>query len=71
MLVFSLNNFALMNLFENRRFLWLGLILIAAIPRILGAFFLPNTFGDAYVYIRDIGNLSTKIKAGTFALTDL
>ena len=36
-----------------------------------GAFFLPNTFGDAYVYIRDIGNLSTKIKAGTFALTDL
>ena len=44
---------------------------IAAIPRILGAFFLPNTFGDAYVYIRDIGNLSTKIKAGSFALTDL
>src|SRR5947208_4258506 len=59
-----------MNLFENRPFLW-PLILIAAIPRILGAFFLPNTFGDAYVYIRDIGNLSTKIKAGSFALTDL
>jgi hypothetical protein len=47
------------------------LVLIASAPRILGAFFLPNTFGDAYVYIRDIGNLSTKIKAGTFALTDL
>lgn len=46
-------------------------MLIASAPRILGAFFLPNTFGDAYVYIRDIGNLSTKIKAGTFALTDL
>src|ERR1041385_6757580 len=60
-----------MNLFENRRVFWPALILIAAIPRILGAFFLPNTFGDAYVYIRDIGNLSTKIKAGTFALTDL
>ena len=60
-----------MNLFENRRILWPVLILVAAAPRILGAFLLPNTFGDAYVYIRDIGNLSTKIKAGTFALTDL
>ncbi len=49
----------------------LPLAVIAAIPRLLGAFFLPNTFGDAYVYIRDIGTLSTKIKAGTFALTDL
>jgi len=44
---------------------------IAATPRLLGAFFLPNTFGDAYVYIRDIGNLSIRIKAGTFAITDL
>src|SRR5574341_197567 len=48
-----------------------SLCLVAAIPRLLGAFFLPNTFGDAYVYIRDIGNLSTKIKSGTFAITDL
>ena len=48
-----------------------GLFVIAAIPRLLGAFFLPNTFGDAYVYIRDIGNLSTKIKTGAFAVTDL
>src|SRR4029078_11244006 len=56
----------------NRRFrVGLGLFAIAAIPRLLGAFFLPNTFGDAYVYIRDIGNLSTKIKTGTFAVTDL
>jgi hypothetical protein len=56
----------------NKRFRvgW-GLFLIAATPRLLGAFFLPNTFGDAYVYIRDIGNLSTKIKSGTFVLTDL
>ena len=51
--------------------LGLGLILIAVVPRMLGAFFLPNTFGDAYVYIRDIGNLSTKIKTGAFAITDL
>src|SRR2546423_12132622 len=47
------------------------LIAIAAISRLLGAFFLPNTFGDAYVYIRDIGTLSTKIRGGTFGLTDL
>lgn len=51
--------------------LWLVLVAIATIPRLLGAFFLPNTFGDAYVYIRDIGTLSTKIKGGTFGLTDL
>jgi hypothetical protein len=44
---------------------------VAAIPRILGAFFLPNAFGDAYVYIRDIGVMSTKLRAGTFAITDL
>lgn len=47
------------------------LVVIATVPRILGAFFLPNTFGDAYVYIRDIGALSTKLKSGTFAITDL
>jgi hypothetical protein len=50
---------------------WLPLFLVAAVPRILGAFFLPNAFGDAYVYIRDIGAMSTKIRAGTFATTDL
>jgi hypothetical protein len=49
----------------------LGLFLIAAVPRLLGAFFLPNTFGDAYVYIRDIGNLSIKIKTGVFAIADV
>jgi len=47
------------------------LALVAAIPRILGAFLLPNAFGDAYVYIRDIGVMSTKMSGGTFALTDL
>jgi hypothetical protein len=47
------------------------LFLVAAIPRILGAFFLPNAFGDAYVYIRDIGVMSAKMRAGTFAITDL
>ena len=50
---------------------WLAVVVAAAIPRVLGAFFLPNGFGDAYVYILDIGNLSTKISTGTFRLTDL
>jgi Dolichyl-phosphate-mannose-protein mannosyltransferase len=56
---------------QNRRILWPALIIAAATPRILGAFFLPNAFGDAYAYIRDIGTISTKISAGTFRLTDL
>lgn len=55
----------------SKRVLWLTLVLAAALPRFLSAFFLPNAFGDAYVYIRDIGVMSVKIKAGTFALTDL
>src|SRR6266576_2992510 len=53
------------------RYLWPVLTLVAAIPRILGAFFLPNAFGDAYVYIHDIGAWSEKLSAGTFRLTDL
>src|SRR3989441_555900 len=56
---------------KNALKLWLALVLIAAFPRILGAFFLPNAFGDAYVYIRDIGAMSVKLSAHTFALTDL
>ncbi len=55
----------------NPRKLWLAMISVSAIPRILGAFFLPNAFGDAYVYIRDIGAMSIKLSAHTFALTDL
>jgi hypothetical protein len=60
-----------MNTPGNPRTLWPALILIAGIPRIIGAFMLPNAFGDAYVYIRVIGDMSTKISRGTFALTDL
>lgn len=55
----------------RERLRWPVLFLVAGIPRVLGAFFLPNAFGDAYVYIRDIGTLSTKISNGTFQLTDL
>ncbi|HVS80442.1 MAG TPA: phospholipid carrier-dependent glycosyltransferase [Pyrinomonadaceae bacterium] len=55
----------------KQRALRLTLFLVAAIPRILGAFLLPNAFGDAYVYIRDIGAMSTKMRAGTFAITSV
>ena len=55
----------------NPRTLWATLVLVSGVPRIAGAFFLPNAFGDAYVYIRDIGTISTKLARGTFVLTDL
>jgi hypothetical protein len=48
-----------------------ALVSIAVIPRLVGAFLLPNAFGDAYVYIQEIGTLSTKISNGSFRLTDL
>lgn len=53
------------------RLLWPALLLVSGLPRIAGAFSLPNAFGDAYVYIRDIGTMSTKIANGTFGLNDL
>lgn len=56
---------------KNRSVFWLTLVVIALIPRILGAFFLPNAFGDSYVYIRTIGDWSIKLSARTFAITDL
>ena len=48
-----------------------ALLLLAGVLRLLGAFFLPNAFGDAYVYIQEIGSLSTRISLGSFRLTDL
>ena len=65
-----LPNLASMTTF-TQRVLWPTLILIAALPRLLGAFFLPNAFGDAYAYIREIGTLSTKISTGAFRAPDL
>src|ERR1700752_3142017 len=50
---------------------WLMLVMVAAITRLPGSFLLPNAFGDAYVYIRDIGSLSTRLGTGAFQLTDL
>src|SRR5205814_1909344 len=71
LLVFS-DSFSLnMHTPGNDRVPWPALVLLSAIPRILGAFFLPNAFGDAYVYIQEIGTLSTKLSTGVFRLTDL
>lgn len=55
----------------KRTRLWGSLILISGVPRVLAALLLPNAFGDAYAYIKDIGTMSAKLSAGTFALTDL
>jgi hypothetical protein len=55
----------------NPRPIWPTLLIVSGIPRIAGAFFLPNAFGDAYVYIRDIGTMSTKMANRTFGLNDL
>ncbi|MBV9957019.1 MAG: glycosyltransferase family 39 protein [Acidobacteria bacterium] len=51
--------------------LWTALTLTAAVPRVLAAFLLPNAFGDAYAYIREVEALSAKLSSGTFHLTDL
>lgn len=51
--------------------LWPALILVSGVPRILCAFLLPNAFGDAYAYIREVETLSAKISSGTLSLTDL
>ena len=70
LLIFS-NPLIDMRLLVNPRTLWPILVLVSGISRLAGAFALPNAFGDAYVYIRDIGTMSTKLAQGTFALTDL
>ncbi|HEY6402359.1 MAG TPA: phospholipid carrier-dependent glycosyltransferase, partial [Blastocatellia bacterium] len=58
--------------FIGRSFsLWAGLLLISGVPRVLGAFLLPNAFGDAYSYLEYIEAMRAKMAAGTFALKDL
>jgi hypothetical protein len=51
--------------------LWAGLLLVSGVPRVLGAFLLPNAFGDAYSYLEYIEAMRAKMAAGTFALKDL
>src|SRR5215510_679953 len=60
-----------MSFLRFNRSAWPIFLLVSALPRILCAFFLPNAFGDAYVYIHDIGSLSIKISTGSFRLSDL
>jgi hypothetical protein len=50
---------------------WTALILVAGVPRVLGAFLLPNAFGDAYAYYEAIEVMRSKIADGTFAIKDL
>jgi hypothetical protein len=58
--------------FSSRSFwLWAGLLLFSGIPRILGAFLLPNAFGDAYTYLDYIEAMRSKMADGTFAIKDL
>src|SRR5438128_12341451 len=51
--------------------LWPALVLVARFTRGIAALLLSNAFSDASVYIRDIGAMSIKLSAHTFALTDL
>lgn len=48
-----------------------ALILICGVPRILSALLLPNAFGDAYAYIKDIGAMRDGLYAGRFGITNL
>jgi hypothetical protein len=50
---------------------WAGLLLVSGVPRILGAFLLPNAFGDAYSYFEYIEGMRSKMASGTFAIKDL
>ena len=55
-----------LNPFAHRSILlWTGLILVSGVPRILGAFLLPNAFGDAYSYLEIIEAMRSKMAAGT------
>jgi hypothetical protein len=58
--------------FSSRSILfWAGLLLVSGVPRILGAFLLPNAFGDAYSYFEYIEGMRSKMASGTFAIKDL
>src|SRR5262245_17710443 len=50
---------------------WVRLILVSGAPRIIGAFLLPNAFGDAYAYLEAIEAMRSKMADGTFAVKDL
>jgi len=47
------------------------IFLIATIPRLIGAYWLPNAFGDAFAYTEQIYYLRRAILQGTFSLSSL
>lgn len=51
--------------------LWVVLLLSAGIPRILGAFLLPNEEGDPYSYVQAIAMLRAGMVGGTFTISEL
>ncbi|MCW5969648.1 MAG: hypothetical protein KIT57_14165 [Blastocatellales bacterium] len=50
---------------------YLTLALVSGIPRVWGAFNLPNAFGDAYTYYEIISVMRAKMLAGAFTPADL
>lgn len=50
---------------------YLLLISAALVPRLLGAIWLPNAFGDAYSYIEQIYFIRRALVAGTFGIANL
>jgi hypothetical protein len=55
----------------NRTLLWFGLLLAAAVPRIIAAVWLPNEEGDPYSYLRAIEMMRDSIVNGRFTLAEL
>ena len=51
--------------------LWVVLLLSAGVPRILGAFLLPNEEGDPYSYLQAIQIMRASIAGGTFTVSEL
>lgn len=47
------------------------MILVSALPRIIGAFLLPNAFGDAYAYYEAIEGMRAKMAVGEFGIRHL
>src|SRR5258707_6572650 len=56
---------------KKPRTFWPALVLVAGLPRIIGDFMLPNAFGDAYVYIRVICDISTQVSRCNYTITYL
>ncbi|HXD30395.1 MAG TPA: phospholipid carrier-dependent glycosyltransferase [Pyrinomonadaceae bacterium] len=49
----------------------LSLFIVSAIPRIMGAFWLPNAFGDAYAYTEQIYYMRKALLNGSFSVSNL